>query len=189
MNTIAVPSSGRAATRAAAARSASAAYMNPYLAGVGIGLVLLASFVLMGRGLGATGAFSSLQAWLVQMFAPEHAEASAVYSDYLGDSHPLLSWLVFLVAGTFFGALISGLLARRTALVVEKGPRASTGGRLAMALAGGTLTGVGAKLALGCTSGQALTGGALLNAGSWIFMLMVFVGGYGTAWFVRKQWT
>ena len=61
--------------------------MNPYLAGIGIGLVLLASFVLMGRGLGATGAFSSLQAWLVQMFAPEHAQANAVYSDYLGDSH------------------------------------------------------------------------------------------------------
>jgi hypothetical protein len=27
--------------------------------------------------------------------------------------------------------------------------------------------GVGAKLALGCTSGQALSGGALLNLGSW----------------------
>ena len=38
---------------------APAPYMNPYLAGIGLGLVLLASFVVMGRGLGASGAFSS----------------------------------------------------------------------------------------------------------------------------------
>ena len=31
-------------------------YWNPYLAGFGLGLVLLASFVIMGRGLGASGA-------------------------------------------------------------------------------------------------------------------------------------
>mgnify|MGYP006383035491 CR=1 FL=1 len=47
---------------------------------------------------------------------------------------------------------------------------------------------VGAHLARGCTSGQALTGGALLNVGSWAFMLMVFVGGYSVAWFMRWQW-
>ncbi|MBF8248605.1 MAG: putative transporter component, partial [Bacteroidetes bacterium] len=35
-------------------------YSNPYLAGLGLGLVLLAAFVVMGRGLGASGAFSSL---------------------------------------------------------------------------------------------------------------------------------
>ena len=50
------------------------------------------------------------------------------------------------------------------------------------------LAGIGAKIGLGCTSGQALTGGALLNAGSWMFMLMVFVGGYAVAWFMRWQW-
>ena len=39
-----------------------APYMNPYLAGVGLGLVLLLAFVLMGRGLGASGAFSTIVA-------------------------------------------------------------------------------------------------------------------------------
>jgi len=182
------PGTGEGARASEASRPAQA-FMNPYLAGVGIGLVLLASFVIMGRGLGATGAFSSFQAWIVQMISPEHAEANAVYSDYLGDEHPLLAWLVFLVAGTFVGALVSGLLARRSKLTVEKGPRIGTGARLVLAFVGGTLTAIGAKLALGCTSGQALTGGALLNVGSWIFMLMVFAGGYAVAWFVRRQWT
>ena len=58
----------------------------------------------------------------------------------------------------------------------------------AMPLAGGMLMAFGAHLARGCTSGQALTGGALLNVGSWAFMLMVFVGGYAVAWFFRWQW-
>ena len=30
-------------------------YMNPYLSGVGIGVVLLLAFLIMGRGLGASG--------------------------------------------------------------------------------------------------------------------------------------
>jgi len=162
--------------------------MNPYLAGVGLGAVLLASFVVMGRGLGASGAFTSLLAWITQLVAPDHATANTVYADYLGDGHPLKAWLVFLVVGLFFGALASAWLAHRTAIVVERGPRASLSDRLGFAFIGGALAGVGAKLALGCTSGQALTGGALLNAGSWTFMLMVFAGGYGAAWFVRKQW-
>jgi uncharacterized protein len=168
--------------------NAPSAYMNPYLAGVGLGLVLLASFVIMGRGLGATGAFSSFLAWIVQGVSPQHAETIAPYADYLGEDHPLKAWLVFLVAGAFVGALISGLMARRVCACVEKGPHISTAGRLASAYFGGALAGIGAKIGLGCTSGQALTGGALLNAGSWMFMLMVFVGGYAAAWFVRKQW-
>jgi hypothetical protein len=168
---------------------AAPAYLNPYLAGAGLGLVLLAAFVIMGRGLGATGAFSAFLAWAVSSVSPEHAQAIAPYADYLGDEHPLNAWLVFLVGGAFVGALISGLSAHRVHACIEKGPNIGAGGRLLAAYVGGALAGVGAKIGLGCTSGQALTGGALLNAGSWMFMLMVFAGGYAAAWFVRKQWT
>jgi len=55
-------------------------------------------------------------------------------------------------------------------------------------LIGGALMGFGAKLAGGCTSGQALTGGALLNLGSWLFMLSVFAGAYMLAYFFRRVW-
>ena len=49
--------------------------------------------------------------------------------------------------------------------------------------------GFGAKMARGCTSGQALTGGTMLSVGGWAFMLAVFAGAYAFAYFVRRQWT
>src|SRR6266508_846491 len=167
---------------------ASRAYMNPYLAGIGLGLVLLASFVAMGRGLGASGAFSAAVAWAVNAVAPGFVARNEYLSPYIGDgsTHPLKAWLVFEVMGVFAGALLSGLLAGRVKRTIEKGPRVSNGARLLLAFAGGMLMAIGADLARGCTSGQALTGGALLNAGSWAFMMSVFAGAYAVAWLVRR---
>ena len=93
-----------------------------------------------------------------------------------------------LLGGSFVGALVSGALGRRIAFSVERGPRISDGQRLALAFAGGFVAAYGAKIAKGCTSGQALTGGAMLNAGSLVFMLAVFAAAYGLAYFVRKEW-
>ena len=170
--------------------AAGQAYMNPYLAGIGLGLVLLASFVVMGRGLGASGGFSAAVAWAVNAVAPAYVARNEYLSPYIGDgsTHPLKAWLVFEVMGVAAGALLSGLLAGRVKRVIEKGPRVSNAARLALAFAGGMLMAIGAALARGCTSGQALTGGALLNAGSWAFMMCVFGGAYAVAWLFRKEW-
>jgi uncharacterized membrane protein YedE/YeeE len=164
--------------------------MNPYLAGVGLGLVLLLAFVLVGRGLGASGAFSTLVAAGVDLVAPAHARANAFYAGYLenGFGHPFKSFLVFEVIGVLAGGFLSGTLAGRVKRTIEKGPRISNNARLGLAFLGGALMGIGAKLARGCTSGQALSGGAVLGVGSWIFMIMVFVGGYAAAYFLRRQW-
>ena len=166
------------------------AYWNPYLAGFGLGLVLLAAFVVMGRGLGASGAFSSMVAAAVQAVTPERARHNEFYAEYLGSGavNPLKDWLVFEVIGLFAGGFISGALAGRVRRTVEKGPGISTSARFWLAFAGGALMGIGAKLARGCTSGQALTGGALLNLGSWAFMMAVFAGAYAMAYSVRRQW-
>ena len=164
--------------------------MNPYLAGIGLGLVLLAAFVIAGRGLGASGAFNSVIAWAVNAAAPDHARHNEFIAGYLpaDGSSPLKSWLLFEVIGVFAGAMFSGMLAGRAKVMTEKGPRVSVRVRLAMAFAGGVLMAFGAAFARGCTSGQALTGGALLNLGSWAFMMMVFAGAYAVAHFVRWQW-
>lgn len=176
--------------KSTAAGERSTSFTNPYLAGIGLGLVLLASFVVMGRGLGASGAISSAVAYGVDTVAPDHARSNDFYVGYLesGIGHPLKAWLVFEVIGIFAGALVSGALAGRIRRTVEKGPRIGVGGRLGYAFAGGALMGIGSKLARGCTSGQALSGGALLNVGSWAFMLMVFAAAYAVAIPLRRQW-
>ncbi|MCF8241257.1 MAG: YeeE/YedE family protein [Melioribacteraceae bacterium] len=166
-------------------------YSNPYYVGVGLGLVLLAAFVIMGRGLGASGALSTVTALTVNTVAPSHAEGNQFYQGYLGDgtTNPLKDWLVFEVLGVLAGGFLSGIFAGRIKVKVEKGPRISSKKRLVFAFLGGALMGFGAKLARGCTSGQALTGGALLNLGSWAFMMAVFAGAYAFAYFMRRQWT
>ncbi len=129
--------------------------------GLGLGLVLLASFVVMGRGLGASGAFSSVLTAGLNAVAPDHVANNPAFAEYLGNgtSSPLKDWLVFEVLGVFVGGFLSGTLAHRVTRVVEKGPHISTRGRMLFAFAGGALMGVGARLARGCTSGQALIGG------------------------------
>jgi uncharacterized membrane protein YedE/YeeE len=161
--------------------------MNPYLAGFGLGLVLLASFLVMGRGLGATAASGSVVAWLSGLVAPEWTAANPALKGYYADP-PWTNWTVYLIVGAFVGALVSAWLGGRIRARIERGPHLSINARLVLAFVGGAIAAMGAKLAKGCTSGQALTGGAQLNLGSWVFMLAVFAGAYLLAWVVRKAW-
>ncbi|MEQ9166821.1 MAG: YeeE/YedE thiosulfate transporter family protein [Fulvivirga sp.] len=165
-------------------------YWNPYLCGIGLGLVLLTTFVVMGRGIGASGAMTSVVSVGVNAVSETHASANAFYAGYLGDGtvSPLKDWLVFEVLGVLIGGFLSGFFAHRTKLKVEKGKSISRNGRFLFSFVGGIIMAFGTKLARGCTSGQALTGGALMNVGSWLFMISLFAGAYGMAWFVRRLW-
>ncbi len=169
-------------------RTGPRAYWNPYLTGMLLGLVLLATYLVTGRGLGATGAFGAVAAWLAGLISPGHAATNLVHAKYWNDGAPLESWTLFLLVGAFVGALVSGVAGRRISFTVERGPRVTDGQRLALAFVGGFVAAYGAKIAKGCTSGQALTGGSILNVGSLVFMLAVFVSAYALAYFVRKEW-
>ena len=163
-------------------------YADPYRAGVGLGLVLLAAFVLVGRGLGASGAFAAAAATAVAAIAPGTAAGNAYFSRYLGDWPAVDRLARGRTRGRLRRRRIVCGLAGRLRLDVERGPRMSGGLRLAAGFAGGAAMGVGAVLARGCTSGQALTGGALLSAGSWIFMVAAFAAAYAVAPLVRRAW-
>jgi uncharacterized membrane protein YedE/YeeE len=164
-------------------------YSNPYLAGVGLGLVLLAAFVVMGRGLGASGAFVSGAAGLVHAVDAHRAETSVLFARHLNsDGGAWLDWLLFELAGVALGGAVSAWLAGRLRFEVERGPRMARTARLTAAFGGGAVMGLGAVLARGCTSGQALTGGALLSVGSWLFMIGAFAAAYVAAPLVRRAW-
>jgi len=165
-------------------------FWNPYVAGIALGLVLLASFFLTGRGLGASGTFKHVAAVVAHEADPTWAEENRNIGPFFADPRrsSLDEWIVWLSLGAALGGAAAVFTARRFRIETVMGPRATREGRWVLAIAGGVLAGLGAQIARGCTSGQALTGGAQLALGSWIFMFSVFGGAYALAWFVRKQW-
>ena len=163
-----------------------APYMNPYLAGFFLGLTLLASFLVLGPGLGASGALARFGAALELAVFPSHTLAGEYFGAW--GEHPLRYYLVFMVVGVFFGGLVSTLAARRVRFKIEKGEKCPPRLRILFVLCGGVLAGFASRLAGGCTSGQALSGGALLLTGSILFLLSLFAGGYAAAHFFRRQW-
>jgi uncharacterized membrane protein YedE/YeeE len=160
--------------------------MNPYLAGVFLGLTLLASYLILGVGLGASGGIARFGAYLEGLIANTHTMNSAYFGRW--GTNPLYYYLVFMFAGILAGGFFSALSGRRVKLVLIKGKKASKSLRIILSVTGGIFSGFAARLANGCTSGQALSGGAMLLSGSMLFMLSMFIGGYAAAWFVRRQW-
>ncbi len=148
-------------------------YWNPYLSGVGLGLVLLASFVFAGRGVGVSGALDDFVGSIIG-----DGSFFGLFND----------WLVIEVLGIVAGGTFSGWIAGRLSASVEHGPNISSRTRLALAGLGGVLVGFGSRFAHGCTSGQALSGGALLSVGSWIFMIALFGTAYALAGIMRRAW-
>lgn len=164
-------------------------FWNPYLAGIALGLVLLTSFLVMGHGLGASGATYRVSVAIAQVLAPDHVANTPQLASAAEDGrHVLDDWLVFEVFGALLGGLFGAWSAGRLRWSVFRGAGVSIPMRLAFAFSGGILMGLAARAARGCTSGQALSGGAVMSAGAWIFMLAVFGGGYAVAPLVRRMW-
>jgi uncharacterized membrane protein YedE/YeeE len=165
-------------------------YINPYLGGVLLGIVLLTANFISGRGLGASGALKSVIVQGVNTITPQHAENAQFYKEY-NNSHPdgpMKSWLVFQMAGVLVGGLLSGAISGRLKLKVEHSPKITSKRRLIFALAGGIFFGFGSQLGRGCTSGSALSGMAVLSVGGIVTMAAIFGTGFALAYFFRKNW-
>ena len=164
-------------------------YAHPYKAAVLLGLVLFGAFFVTGNGLGASGGINRLLVVIEDAIYPAHVDRTAYLASMAGgESNPLDSWVVFVTIGLMIGGFASGLKNGRLNITTNRGPNVSVRMRWMMAFIGGAFMGYGARLARGCTSGQALSGGSVLSVGSWAFMLAVFGGAYALAYFVRKLW-
>jgi uncharacterized protein len=165
-------------------------YLNPYLGGVLLGLVLLAANFVSGRGLGASGAIKSGVVTVVTAVNHSAAEKSTFIKEYLGahGGNPMKNWLVFEMMGVLVGGFLSGALAGRLKLQIEHSPKITSNKRLFLALVGGILFGFGSQLGRGCTSGSALSGMAVLSLGGFVTMMAIFGTAYALAYFFRKNW-
>lgn len=162
---------------------------NPIFGGMMIGLAIILTFYISGRGLGASGAMTDFAVWIQNIIAPSLNHSSQYFSKYVANgANPLNDYLVFMGIGIMIGSFFAGKVSNDLKFEVLKGPNISNTGRLLYALIGGILVGYAARMARGCTSGQALVGGAELSVGSWAFMFSIFAGGFAVAYFIRRQW-
>ena len=164
-------------------------YWSPYVAGVGLGLTLLATFVITGWGLGASSAFSLLTGVGLSKVTPEYAKHLEYFSQYLNLKSPLMNWVLFEIAGLFLGALAGALASRNFRLRFDKADHMGTPMRLVTAFSGGILIGFASRLARGCTSGVALSGGAQLAVSGWVFVIAMFAAGFAAAGVFRRLWS
>ncbi len=164
-------------------------YMNPYLAGVLLGLVLLTAMVVAGRGLGASGGIKYCAVSIIGAVTPQHVETTEYYSAYFeDDKKPITNWLTIEIFGVIAGGFFSGALSGRIRLRVERSPRITSKRRLLFAFLGGVLFVYGGQLARGCTSGAALSGMAVLSTAGFVTMAAIFGSAFLFAWFFRKNW-
>ncbi len=165
-------------------------YINPYLGGVLLGLLVLITVYITGRGLGASGAIKSSVVTTAKVITPEKAQGNTYMKQFISDDHsPMYTWLVFESIGVFLGGLLSGILFGRVKKFrVEHSPKISSRKRLIFALIGGMLFGIGSQFGRGCTSGAALSGTATFALGGVVVMFAIFGTGYAAAYFFRKLW-
>lgn len=164
-------------------------YVNPYFGGMILGIVLFLSLFLTGNGLGSSGGTTRFVAFAEDLINPAHVDRTPYLLKMAGgDKNPLDDWIIPVFFGALLGGFTSGTLFGRTKLETTKGPNVTNRTRWLMAFLGGTIFLYGARMARGCTSGQALTGGTTLAAGSWAIMFAIFGGAYALAYFVRKLW-
>lgn len=164
-------------------------YANPYLGGIVMGLVLFLSLFITGSGLGASGTVGRFTVFLLDIVAPQHVNRVPDFLHWGGGSaNPLDATLPMMTLGSILGGFVSGLIGGRVRFEIHKGPNISNRTRLLFAFLGGMFFVYGARMARGCTSGQGLSGGATLSAGSWAIVFAIFGGAYALAYFVRKLW-
>jgi hypothetical protein len=164
---------------------------NPYLVGIGIGLLSWAVFAIVNAPLGVT---TSLSQWAGLVAEPVMGVEGVRANPYWTKDFPQWDYGTFFLIGTFFGALVGAWLSRD--LKIEVVPSvwrerfgSSPTKRLAVAFAGGILAMYGARMAGGCTSGNGLSGSLQLAVSGWTFFITMFITGLATAWlmFGRKQ--
>lgn len=151
---------------------------SPYLAGAGIGVLMILAFVLANRPIGCSTAYLKASGMLGRLVAPERTGATEYYRRFT----PTIDWQFMIVPGIIIGAFLAAWLSGTFRIEVIPGFWADRIGtsvalRWAVGLAGGILLGFGARWAGGCTSGHGIGGNIQLSIASMLASAGFFIGG------------
>lgn len=164
---------------------------SPYLVGTLIGVLSWLMFYFLSQHIGTTLSLVKVTAFFEGLIAPSHVTHSEYFQKYLHDK-PLFGWQVAFVLATFFGALLASKLSgskriEHVPTLWAKNFGTSRIKRYVGAFIGGFLLLFGARLAGGCTSGHAISGGLQLALSGWVFIAAVFTSGILTAVTIYKK--
>lgn len=153
---------------------------SPYISGIIIGLLQIPVFLILGASVGTSASFASVACSILGLGGQSGC-------------FPLLKhwWQLGLVIGIFIGALLSsrmsGAVRESVSPIWSKILNSkSFFYRSIMAFCGGFIFILGARIADGCTSGNGISGIALLSPGSIIVIFSMFVGGAFVSFFYPR---
>ncbi len=152
---------------------------SPYIVGALIGVLSMLTFYFSNKPLGASTAYASVAGMIGLQVAPNHTRSLK----YFKGNPPKVGWELMLVlaviAGSFLAAWTGGELTGKflPAMWQERFGSDSYPLRTIVALTGGVLMAVGARMAGGCTSGHGISGTLQLAIGSWVSAICFFIGG------------
>ena len=164
-------------------------YINEYVAGFLMGLLIIAAYYFAGEGLGSSGGFRDVAVGAIDSVSHDYATSNSYVAPHVvGEHAPTHSWLVYELLGVIFGAILSAALFGRLKFVIGKAPHITNKKRLYLALAGGILWGIGTQLGRGCTSGLVLSGMAVNSLSGYIGLAAIFGFGFIFAFIFKRLW-
>lgn len=160
-----------------------------YVVGALIGILLTAIFV-TGHQLGVSSSIARVGALIEHAISPSQITEGSYFAHLLAN-HTIFDWKIVFIIGLLLGSWIATILSKEPAppkntfWINRFGPSKSK--RYLGAFIGGFLLMLGARLANGCTSGHAISGGAQLSAVSWIFMITLFITAIPVSMLIYKN--
>jgi hypothetical protein len=153
---------------------------SPYVAGAGLGIVTTIAMAVCNKRLSGAGAYQHLSGYVGRVLAPD-----SVYWRYVVPTG--MTWEVYLFMGTFLGALVSSLVSGQFKIRTMPdsqwgdvfGP--SVARRWLLVFVGTMLLEYAASIGGGCTASLAVSGGAALAPGAFVFTAGMFGGGVPVA--------
>ena len=164
---------------------------SPYLVGTLIGVLSWLMFYFLSQHIGTTQSLVKITAFFEGLIAPSYVRHSEYFQKYL-HGKPLIGWQVVFVIALFFGALLASKLSGSNRIehvptLWEKNFGPSKVKRYVGAFVGGFFLLFGARIASGCTSGHAISGGLQLALSGWVFIAALFASGILTAFTIYKK--